>query len=92
MMIRSKKFLVTVLLMFFSVSFLAAQDDPPETTDKTEIEQKEQQEQKVEQKEISPKIPNLDNDQWRKENIRYRIPKEFEFTQPLLTYKEQQVA
>jgi hypothetical protein len=91
-MIRGQKILVTIFLFLFSISITFAHGGQKELPGEKGSKQVEQQEQKIEKKDIAPASPNLDNDQWRKEKIRYRIPRDLEIGQPLITYKEQQVA
>jgi|GEM_PF-3568995 len=90
-MIRPKKILVSIFFLFF-LTFVAQANGP-----KGEITKNRPVDKKVEKNEIKKDknaivIPNLKNDHWQIRERRIRIPKKFEGTMPLLSYKEQQVA
>lgn len=88
-MVRAKNILVTFFFIFLSVSLFAVHENDEQTPSDKGTEQTE----KINESEKSaPVKTNPDNDQWQNDNKKHRIPAEFEITQPLITYKRQQVA
>jgi hypothetical protein len=89
-MIRSKKILVSIFFLFF-LTFVAQANEPKgEKTKSVPVEKVNKSEIKKDNNAIV--VPNLKNDQWQIKKKRFRIPREFEGTMPLLSYKEQQIA
>lgn len=86
-MIRPNKILVSIFFLFF-LTFVAQANGPKgENTKNRPVEKKE-----IKKDKNAIVIPNLKNDQWQIRKRRIRIPRKFEGTMPLLSYKEQQVA
>ena len=88
-MLRSKKILVSFLFIFFLAFGLKANEPKGDPIQKEQKMEAKKENVKIKK---APVVPNLDNDQWQKLKKRIRIPRQFEGTLPLLTYKEQQVA